>query len=72
MARVDFLYEDMKLVIEVDGRKKYEKAQDVWDEKLREDRLRALGYVIVRLTWADLDDLAVVRGKVLRGVALAA
>ena len=72
VARVDFLYEDMKLVIEVDGRKKYEKAQDVWDEKLREDRLRALGYVIVRLTWADLDDLAVVRGKVLRGVALAA
>ena len=25
-------------------------------EKLREDRLRALGYEVVRLTWADLDD----------------
>ena len=72
VARVDFLYEDMKLVIEVDGRKKYEKAQDLWDEKMREDRLRALGYVVVRLTWADLDDLTVVRAKIQRGLALAA
>ena len=72
VARVDFLYEDMKLVIEVDGRKKYKKPQDLWDEKVREDRLRALGHVVVRLTWADLEDLTVVRAKILRGLALAA
>ena len=45
---------------------------DVRAEKVREDRLRELGYHVVRLTWADLDDLQVVRRKVLRGVALAA
>lgn len=72
VARVDFLYEDMKLVIEIDGRKKYEKAHDLWNEKQREDRLRAMGYTVVRLTWADLDDLAIVRDKILRGVSLAA
>lgn len=43
VARVDFLYEDIRLVIEV-----------------------------VRLTWADLDDLTVVRAKIQRGLALAA
>lgn len=26
----------------------------VWKEKLREDRLRALGFTLVRITWSDL------------------
>lgn len=72
VARVDFLYDDMKLVIEVDGRKKYTTEKDLWDEKRREDRLRELGYTVVRLTWADLGDLQVVRDKIMRGVARAA
>lgn len=72
VARVDFLYEDIKLVIEVDGLGKYGTSAALHAEKLREDRLRALGYHVVRLTWADLGDLQVVRGKVLRGVSLAA
>ena len=29
-------------------------------EKVREDRLRELGYEVVRLTWADLDDPSLV------------
>lgn len=72
VARVDFLYEDLGLAIEVDGMGKYDDIADVRAEKVREDRLRELGYRVVRLTWADLDDLQVVRRKVLRGVALAA
>jgi very-short-patch-repair endonuclease len=72
VARVDFLYADIKLVIEVDGRLKYDTPQALWDEKLREDRLRELGYTIVRLTWADLDDPQVVQNKVLRGATRAA
>lgn len=72
VARVDFLYADIKLVIEVDGRLKYDTPQALWDEKLREDRLRELGYTIVRLTWADLDDPQVVQDKVLRGATRAA
>lgn len=62
-ARVDLLIEELRLVIEFDGRAKYQRrtengrvtdADIVWSEKLREDRLRELGYEVVRLTWADL------------------
>ena len=27
----------------------------LWDEKRREDRLRRLGYLVVRVTWAQLE-----------------
>lgn len=72
VARVDFLYEDLGLVIEVDGMGKYAEAGDLRAEKLREDRLRELGHHVVRLTWGDLADPLVVRQKVLQGVARAA
>lgn len=54
VARVDFLFEAQRVVVEFDGRLKYERSQDLWDEKQREDRIRRLGYVVVRVTWADL------------------
>lgn len=72
VARVDFLYEDLRVVIEVDGMEKYKSPRDLTAEKLREDRLRELGYEIVRLTWADLADHVVVRRKVLVKVNRAA
>jgi hypothetical protein len=62
-ARVDLLIEELGLVVEFDGKAKYQRgagngqasdADIVWAEKLREDQLRALGYEVVRLTWADL------------------
>ncbi|MHB1475206.1 MAG: PDDEXK family nuclease, partial [Dermatophilaceae bacterium] len=57
VARVDFLLGSSPVVIEFDGKIKYDGVdgkQALVDEKVREDRLRALGYEIVRLTWADL------------------
>jgi hypothetical protein len=44
------------VVIEFDDKIKYgvDGKQALVDEKVREDRLRGLGYEIVRLTWADL------------------
>lgn len=54
VARVDFLFEAQRVVVEFDGRLKYERPDDLWDEKQREDRIRRLGYVVVRVTWADL------------------
>ena len=65
-ARVDLLVDECNLIIEFDGRDKYARRRDgldprvsdgdiVWAEKLREDRLRELGFVVVRLTWADLE-----------------
>lgn len=59
-ARVDFLLEFYPVVIEFDGLKKYAAADGSADHgalvraKAREDRLRALGYEVVRLVWADL------------------
>lgn len=43
----------------------------LWDEKRREDRLRALGYQVVRITWADLE-AGRVAAKVRRALAVAA
>jgi hypothetical protein len=53
VARVDFLVGD-PVVVEFDGRVKYgmdgrRAEDDLWAEKRREDELRALGYVVVRV-----------------------
>jgi len=58
-AKVDFLFRAHRTIVEVDGKVKYDDpwgtATDVlWDEKLREDRLRDLGYEVVRVTWEQL------------------
>lgn len=72
IGRVDFLYEDLKVVIEVDGRSKYTANRVVFAEKVREDRIRALGYQVVRLVWEDLDDHVLVHRKITAAVAQAA
>lgn len=57
VARVDLLLEELGVVVEFDGAVKYEGAdgrQALVREKRREDGLRALGYGVVRVTWADL------------------
>lgn len=55
VARVDLLVDDW-VVVEFDGRVKYADGDPsvLWREKKREDTLRRLGYVVVRVTWADL------------------
>ena len=63
-ARLDFLIEELGVVIEVDGMGKYQDQRDLRAEKRREDRLRELGYEVVRLTWADLADPMAVRRKI--------
>ena len=55
-ARVDFLLGE-HVVVEFDGLVKYAGADGrtaLAAEKHREDRLRSMGYEVVRLTWADL------------------
>jgi very-short-patch-repair endonuclease len=53
-ARVDFLLRRAGVIVEFDGLLKYATHEALRAEKLREDRLRELGYEVVRLTWADL------------------
>lgn len=72
VARVDFFIAEHRLVIEFDGMAKYTDQQVVRREKVREDRLRALGLRVVRLTWADLDHPDVVRRKIESAIARSA
>ncbi|WP_147301357.1 type IV toxin-antitoxin system AbiEi family antitoxin domain-containing protein [Calidifontibacter indicus] len=56
--RVDFLVGD-RIVVEFDGAVKYGGAQgrdELFKEKRREDALRRAGFLVVRVTWADLRD----------------
>jgi len=53
--RPDFLVDDTMVLVEFDGLVKYGGTDDLVAEKRREDRLRALGHEVVRVTWADLD-----------------
>ncbi|SDV01628.1 Transcriptional regulator, AbiEi antitoxin, Type IV TA system [Microlunatus sagamiharensis] len=63
VARVDLGWAALGVVGEFDGRVKYGRAlgakadleEVLWSEKLREDAIRRLGWVVVRWTWMDLD-----------------
>ena len=53
---VDFVVEGTSVVVEFDGKVKYGDGNGdvLFQEKLREDRLRRLGYTVIRVTWDDL------------------
>jgi very-short-patch-repair endonuclease len=74
VARVDFLVGD-RVVVEFDGRVKYgmdgRPEEALWAEKQREDRLRELGLVVVRIVWADLQRPEVIVQRVLAALRLA-
>ncbi|MEU2255732.1 hypothetical protein ABZ540_21430 [Nocardia xishanensis] len=63
VARVDFLFPELGVIGEFDGLMKYRAAHRgqrtaedvVIAEKVREDALRALGWLVVRWTWSELD-----------------
>lgn len=79
IARVDFCWEEKKTIGEFDGKIKYgrllkpgQRIEDViFDEKLREDALRDLGWQIVRWLWRDLYRRGALRERVLRAFARA-
>ena len=58
VARADFLVRGTRVVVEFDGLVKYRGDRGeaaLVAEKLREDRIRSLGYEVVRVTWRELD-----------------
>ena len=75
---VDFLFRSRWTIVEIDGMEKYDKdPHALRKEKRREDRLRVLGYEVVRLTWAELVGPSSVvkaddRGRVRTGCAATA
>ena len=56
ISQVDFYFPEHRTIVEFDGMSKYTDGSSVVliQEKAREDRLRALGLQVVRLTWEDL------------------
>lgn len=64
VARVDFLFEKLGVIGEFDGMVKYQRGlrsgrkpeEVVIAEKVREDQLRALGWIVVQFSWDDLDN----------------
>lgn len=54
IGRVDFYWPDHGVVGEADGRLKYDEPRALYEEKRREDRLRARGLTVVRWGWSDL------------------
>jgi hypothetical protein len=62
VAFADFAWPDHGVLGEFDGKGKYLRdlrpgegpGEALFREKLREDRLRDLGWVVVRLVWSDL------------------
>lgn len=71
-ARVDFLFREHRTIVEFDGMLKYANPADLRAEKTREDRLRELGYEVVRITWAELSNPAAVKAKIMAAFARAA
>ena len=81
VAVVDFLVEDC-VAVEFDGFVKYGRgrafatdatpAEVVFTEKVREDHVKELGNEMVRVIWADFDDLPLLRRRVERALLLAA
>ena len=76
-AVVDFWFPDQGVVVEVDGRAKYEDAAMLdgrttadahWQEKRREDFIRSFSEVraVVRLSWPDLMDPERIRAALVR------
>lgn len=74
VARVDFLVGE-RVVVEFDGRMKYGMAgrpeEALWAEKQREDRLRELGYAVVRVVWGDLGAPSRIVQRVMAALQLA-
>jgi hypothetical protein len=76
IARVDFLWRERRLVGEFDGRVKYgrllrpgQSAEEVlFEEKLREDRIRDEDYGVVRWIWPDLRERYVLRDRIRRAL----
>lgn len=55
VARIDFAYPDKKIAFEIDGYA-YHSSKSAWvHDRKRRNRLTAMGWLIIHVTWSDLD-----------------
>lgn len=67
--RADFAVVGHRVLIEFDGAMKYGSRDDLMREKRREDRLRELGWTVVRVVWSDLAHPDEIAHRVRRAMA---
>jgi hypothetical protein len=67
LGRVDFYWDELKVVGEADGRLKYT-GEELWNEKLRQDRLTEHGFIVVRWGWAEANNPPLLQAKVSRAL----
>lgn len=67
-ARVDFLF-DGRVIGEADGVTKYSSLDVLHAEKMRQERLERLGYIVVRWMWQDITRMDVVAARIRRALA---
>ena len=81
VARVDFAWPKLKVIVEFDGAEKYHRfrrpgetiEEMVMREKAREDLIREVtGWIVIRLTWADLAFPMATAQRIRRAMANAA
>lgn len=63
VARVDFLF-DGRVIGEADGMSKYLSPDVLQAEKMRQERLERLGYIVVRWMWRDLPRMDAVAARI--------
>lgn len=68
VARVDFLF-DGRVIGEADGMSKYISPDVLQAEKIRQERLERLGYIVVRWMWRDLPRMDAVAARIRRALA---
>ena len=56
IGRVDFVYLDARLVIEVDGRRFHDSLTDLDHDRWRDNELLVAGFRVLRFRWRDLVD----------------
>lgn len=66
IARTDFWWEKPRVAGEADGLGKYAALADLHAEKLRQERIEALGIRVVRWTWGDIWQPAAARATAAR------
>jgi hypothetical protein len=67
LGRVDFYWDEPRVVGEADGKLKYT-GEELWNEKLRQDRLAEHGFIVVRWGWAEANNPLLLQAKVCRAL----
>lgn len=66
--RADFRIDGTRVLLEFDGKVKYtdpyRQGDALWSEKLRQEDLENLGWTVVRVSWAELDDPAALAQRI--------